>query len=464
MHKTQRIWDPIHSMIVFESDLDRAVWSLLNTPEVQRLRRIKQLGVSDFVFPSATHTRFAHSVGVFHNARQLVGLFDREIKRGNIPGAYDEGRAAISVLAALLHDIGHGPFSHAFEEARKAIAAERTAGKGKIRKHEFFSAEIIKREAGQIRPILSKMGVEANDVAELIENDVPVDMYHAVVSSSFDADRLDYLQRDRYMTGVGAGAIDLPWLLDNVRVAEIDFAAPGDDGVPIYNLSFCLSHKAREAGEDFLLARYRLYTNVYFHKTTRGFEQLVSAFFRMVAKSADAGKALVGLHDDDCLHQFFSKDGETIENYLALDDAVVWNSIHRVASLGDGLAKLVAGMLLQRRRLLCLDVQNCFPLDAELQRRLKHQLEHQFKDEMQESVFRDTAKLSIYGQIGGDDSRAQKRLMILLPTGKLKEITGFDDSIIVQSTTDRSFERYYFLHESDYKIALGIVEQIEKRQ
>jgi HD superfamily phosphohydrolase len=288
-------------------------------------------------------------------------------------------------------------------------------------------------------------------------------MYHAVVSSSFDADRLDYLQRDRYMTGVGTGAIDLPWLLDNVRVAEIDFAAPGDDGIPIYNHSFCLFHKAREAGEDFLLARYRLYTNVYFHKTTRGFEQLVSAFFRIVAKSAEEGRPLKGLNDDDRLYGFFRKDGESIENYLALDDAVVWNSIHSVASSGDGLSQLVARMLLHRRRLLCLDVQNCFPLDAELQRRLKHQLELQFKADIGSTVFRDTAKLSIYGQIGGDDSRAQKRLMIQLPTGKLKEITGFDDSAIAQSNTERSFERYYFLHESDYKIAQDIIEMIGSR-
>jgi HD superfamily phosphohydrolase len=463
MSKTRRIWDPIHNMIVFEDDLDKAVWRLLNTPEVQRLRRIKQLGVSEFVFPSATHTRFAHSVGVFHNARQLVRLFDREIKRGNIQGAYDEGRARISVLAALLHDVGHGPFSHAFEEARKAIAGARAPGKIAIRKHEYFSAEIIRSEKSEIGSILSGVGVKAEDVAGLIQKDVPADMYHAVVSSSFDADRLDYLQRDRYMTGVGTGAIDLPWLLDNVRVAEIDFAAPGDDGIPIYNHSFCLFHKAREAGEDFLLARYRLYTNVYFHKTTRGFEQLVSAFFRIVAKSADDGRPLEGLNDDDRLYRFFGKNGESIENYLALDDAVVWNSIHRVASSGAGLAQLVARMLLDRRRLLCLDVQNCFPLDAELQRRLKHQLEHQFKADINSTIFRDTAKLSIYGQIGGDDSRAQKRLMIQLPTGKLKEITGFDDSAIAQSNTERSFERYYFLHESDYKVAQDIVGKIVSR-
>src|SRR5262249_1308295 len=141
-----------------------------------------------------------------------------------------------------------------------------------------------------------------------------------------------------------------------------------------------------------------------------------------------------------------------------------WNSIHDIASSGEGLARQVASMLLQRKRMSCLDVQNCFPQDAELQRRLKHQMDLQFKGEMNSTVFRDTARLSIYGQIGGDDSRAQKRLMIQLPTSKLKEITGFDDSIITQSSTERLFERYYFLHESGYKIALDTAEKIEKRQ
>jgi HD superfamily phosphohydrolase len=194
------------------------------------------------------------------------------------------------LFAALLHDIGHGPFSHAFEEARKALAIERSADslEKKIRKHEAFTAEMIEDESGQIGGILAKAGVSVKEVADLVAAETPTDMYHAVVSSSFDADRLDYLSRDRYMTGTGAGAIDLDWLMDNVRVAEIDFS-PSDSGDdPILKHSFCLEYKARDAAEDFLLARYRLYTNVYFHKTTRGIEQMMSAFFRLIAREITA--------------------------------------------------------------------------------------------------------------------------------------------------------------------------------
>ena len=188
--KTQRIRDPIYDEIVFDETepLDISVWPLVDLRELQRLRRIKQLGLSEFVFPSATHTRFAHSLGVFHNARRLISLIKREFALGRVPGEFDEGRAKVAALAALLHDVGHGPFSHSFEEARRAIA-----GGEKIRKHEFYSGEMIRSGASGIGSVLADAGVDPEDVSKLIEFETPKDMYHAIVSSSFDADRLDYL-------------------------------------------------------------------------------------------------------------------------------------------------------------------------------------------------------------------------------------------------------------------------------
>jgi uncharacterized protein len=154
---------------------DSSVWPLVDTRELQRLRRIKQLGLSEFVFPSATHTRFVHSLGVFHNARRLIGLIRREFELKRVPGEFDEGRANVAALAALLHDIGHGPFSHSFEEARKAIAG------GKIRKHESYSGEMIRSSASEIGDILARVGVAPEEVSKLLEAETPKDMYHAVV-------------------------------------------------------------------------------------------------------------------------------------------------------------------------------------------------------------------------------------------------------------------------------------------
>jgi HD superfamily phosphohydrolase len=459
LEKTQRIRDPIHNEIVFDErePFDRSVWPLVDeSRELQRLRRIKQLGLSEFVFPSATHTRFAHSLGVFHNARRLISLIQREFALKRAPGEFDEGRAKVAVLAALLHDIGHGPFSHSFEEARKAIAG------GKIRKHESYSGEMIRSRAGRIGDIIAGAGVNPLDVAELVEAETPKDMYHAVVSSSFDADRLDYLLRDRYMTGVGTGAIDLEWLMDNIRVDELDVSPPGvEGGEPIYTHGFCLFHKAREAAEDFLLARYRLYSNVYFHKTTRGLEQLISALFRTIAREVNEG-GTAGLFEDHPLVAFFSPQGETLENYLDIDDMVVWGAIHQIARRGGRYARDIALRLIERKKPFCLDIQVEFPEELEKQRRLKHRLDDQFRDQIGETVFRDLARLSLYGEIGGDDERAQKRLMIKLSASALKEITSFGSSTITSGTMDRPFERYYFIEDELRKKAQTVVEEVRR--
>jgi uncharacterized protein len=463
--RTQRIRDPIHGLIVFDEndDVDMAVWRLLQSAEMQRLRRIKQLGVSEFVFPSATHTRFAHSVGVFHNARQLMNLIRREIKLQRVEGEFDPERARVAMFAALLHDIGHGPFSHAFEEARKAIAIEKggtAADRARIRGHEAFTADMIEDPTGEIGEICTECKTNPQEVADLIRAEIPKDMYHAIVSSSFDADRLDYLLRDRYMTGTGAGAIDFGWLMDNVRVAEIDVSAPdGSAGDPEYRHSFCLSHKARDAAEDFLLARYRLYTNVYLHKTTRGIEQLVSAFFRSIARDVAAGS----LDLDQPLFRFFGSE-ETLQSYRALDDTVVWGALHAVASHGKDLSQAIALRILNRQKPLCLDIQQTFPEDTEKQRRLKHALDRQFRVSRGVTVLPDVAKLSIYGEIGADDSRAQKRLMIQLSDSNLKEITHFHDATITRSDKDRYFERYYFLNEKEFQMAQSAADSVRERR
>src|SRR5712691_857133 len=147
--RTQRVRDPVHGLIVFshegeDAGRDQAAWALLNTPEFQRLRRIRQLGLSEITFPGATHTRFSHSMGVFHTARMLVGILKKLLK----PAEFSRPRADRAVLAALLHDLGHGPFSHTFESVQKA--------RGSDKYHETWTAEIISDPASNVRPILER--------------------------------------------------------------------------------------------------------------------------------------------------------------------------------------------------------------------------------------------------------------------------------------------------------------------
>ena len=152
MKTSERVRDPVHGLIVFggesdnhQNETDRIAWRLLGTPELQRLRRIRQLGFSDLVYPGATHSRFAHAIGVYHMARKLA----RVIKRRLLSTSHDIYRERVALLAALLHDIGHGPFSHVFEEVVTEL--------GNDKQHEEWGAEIILGST-QVNRVLRESG------------------------------------------------------------------------------------------------------------------------------------------------------------------------------------------------------------------------------------------------------------------------------------------------------------------
>ncbi len=355
-------------------------WRLIQTPEFQRLRRIKQLGLSELVFPGATHSRFAHSIGVYHNARKLMGI----VKKSKGDG-FDERRANVILIAALLHDVGHGPFSHAFEKAREAIAKAR--GIEAIEKHEKFTAKLVLAEDGGLRPILDEFDKNfAKDIAELIVADDPTDIYHAVVSSSFDADRLDYLIRDRYMTGVLTGSVDYDWLMDNLET--YDLHVPQDDDPPRSVPTFVFKAKGRQAAEDFLLARYRLYTQVYLHKTTRGFEQLISALFEYVATS-DVSAQKLGLDPSHPLVRFLSQNGESLEDYRRLDDTVIWGAIECMTRCQDARASDLAMRLWNREHLIVLDLTVAYGHDIEQRLNAETRIANHVSRQLEKSVFKD---------------------------------------------------------------------------
>jgi uncharacterized protein len=186
MAKPRRIRDPIHDLIEFSTDeLDQLAWAILNCPEFQRLRRIKQLGFSELVFPGATHSRLAHSVGVFHTARQLSRLISDRLDD------FNPDRATVAQAAALVHDLGHGPFSHSFEGALKKLDVKK--------RHEEWTVEIITGDTKVAETLRTFSAGFDSEVAKLLASETPVDIYSSIVSSQFDADRLDYVRRDRLM-------------------------------------------------------------------------------------------------------------------------------------------------------------------------------------------------------------------------------------------------------------------------
>lgn len=447
----KRIRDPIHGLITFNLDdeVDRAAWELIDTPEFQRLRRVKQLGVSEFTYPGATHTRLAHSIGVFHIARQLMEVAERYV-----PGDKRKPhRVRAALLAALLHDLGHGPFSHAFENAEKIRLP-----KEKYRDHEHWTAELICRRDGNIRRILKERfggdGSVAEDIAAMLRGDEQ-DLYSSVVSSSFDADRLDYLRRDRLMTGSGAGAIDFDWLLDNLRVVEVTTIS-GEDTEETGDTiqAFAFEEKAMQAAENFILARFHLYSQVYLHKATRGIEQMLSAFLLAFSEEAAKGsKAHLAVPRDHPLRAYYSKATPDLKSYFALDDAVVWSALEISAVKGDGPIRDFAERICSRKILKGVAIDMVNPQPTDIARRKF--LDQTMKNDIGKTVFEDRAPLSIYKDPSKESVKPHKKVYVRRDGGKIVDITSLSKPIAALFQ-EQEILRYYFLNDTDRKKVLSI--------
>lgn len=342
MPKPERIRDPVHDLIQFDGEgLEAFCWEVVKTRPFQRLRRIKQLGFSEMVFPGATHSRLAHSLGAFNTARQLTDVV-RSVKKG---AGIDSISADAAVAAALVHDIGHGPFSHSFETATEM------AGVGVD--HEEWTVRIIKETP--IRDALEKVAPGFSDrVAKIIGSESPTDIYGSIVSSQFDADRLDYMRRDRLMTGSQHAAIDFTWLLANLEIGRVKTGQ--DDKFVFEAETFVLGPKSVMAGEAYVLGLFQLYPTVYLHKTTRGAEGIFSALVAYVFQAIKNGDwNSTGLPETHPLVKF-AKDSGSVENYLALDDSVVLGSLPLLQGGKIPIVADLATRLLDRRFFKCCDV------------------------------------------------------------------------------------------------------------
>jgi HD superfamily phosphohydrolase len=342
MFKAQRIRDPLHNLIEFRADeFENALWQALQTSPFQRLRRIKQLGFSDLVYPGASHSRFAHSVGVFHTARQLMRVIKDHLGRH-----FELSKARVALAAALVHDLGHGPFSRTFEQVGRRLGF-------KLADHEQVSDLLIRNSevSGALRGLGSGF---ANDVADLIRSAGPGSIYSAVVSSQFDADRLDYMRRDRLMTGTQLGAIDFEWLIANLEVGAVTQGVDQEAAATID--TFVLGPKAIHAAETYVLGLFQLYPTVYFHKATRSAEKIFTELlYRVVRLTMDDSAASTGLPDNHPLVRF-GKEPEKIESVLALDDTVVWGSLSLMTDARDSIISDFARRLCDRRLYKCVDV------------------------------------------------------------------------------------------------------------
>ncbi len=290
--------DPVHGLIAFEGQSERVIRSLLDTREVQRLRRVRQLGLASLAFPGAEHTRFSHAVGTAHVMQELLRRIDAcSDELPNDQRLDDEARAE-GLAAALLHDLGHGPFSHLFEEVLPHA-----------KHHEQWTQEILLDPATEVHGVLESISAGMSErVAGLLSGNYRLGYLSQSVSGTLDVDRADYLLRDSHMTGVRYGLYDLDWLLQALTFACVNdqwvLAIQGPKGLP--------------PAESFFLGRHFMHQQVYHHKTTRAADALVRSIFIRVSELISDGNP-----PDPLLPAFRAAAlGESLnlEEYLRLDD------------------------------------------------------------------------------------------------------------------------------------------------
>ena len=319
------VMDPIHGFINIREY--PVVGELVETAHFQRLRRVGQLGLAHLVYPSATHTRFAHSLGAM---RTFLALYDSVMGGRGGGGAFMrdeiEQMRELGAAAALLHDIGHGPFSHAFESMMRPAGFD----------HEEMARRIVAET--EIGGLLDASGVGSRDVLAVLGGagggggGGPHGLVRSLISSQLDADRLDYLMRDSYFTGVNYGKIDLLRIASTLEIDE-----GGGSGIVV-------SGRGIGAVEGYVVGRYLMYKNVYYHHTVRQMECILERAF---ARAAELGAGETGL---DALADPAGGPLGPAE-MLGADDGAAMALINRWTKSGDAVLSDLASRITGRRRM-----------------------------------------------------------------------------------------------------------------
>lgn len=333
--------DPIHNIIAFDlnDEVERVLFSLVCTREFQRLRRIRQLGFANLVYHGAEHSRFSHSLGVAHVARRMLSALNLKIS--------DEDRLEV-LAAALLHDLGHGPFSHAFETVTGT-------------NHEVYSSEIVMDPAGEVFGLLEGFSEGmAGRVARYFgtKEGFPRErqVFRDIVSSQLDADRQDYILRDGFGTGVKIGQYDFERILAMFMVYE----RTDEDGSVSTRLA--VSYRAREAVEDYLIARFHMYKQVYLHKTVRVAEKMLEAVLLRASVLQKKGDLEVGLGVSPVLMRMLGGQRLAAAEYLRLDDTDIWTALKLWSFSEDAVLRELSDGLLHRRLYKIIDLDQSDPV------------------------------------------------------------------------------------------------------
>jgi HD superfamily phosphohydrolase len=298
--------DPVHGLVTFEGAAERVIPRLLATREVQRLRHVRQLGFTSLAFPGAEHSRFVHAVGAAHvmvrllaRIRAVQSLLPAELR-------IDEETECDALAAALLHDLGHGPFSHLFEEILPDA-----------RHHESWTADILLDRSTDVNRALASLSRDMPErVVALLAGTHPLAYLSRSVSGMLDVDRCDYLLRDSHMTGVRYGIYDLDWVLRALTFGCVRTRSGSEEWVLAIE-----GRKGLPPIEGFFLARSFMYQQVYHHKATRAAEALIRGIFLRVASLIRAGR--VPERTPRAVVAAVAGEAVRLDDYVELDDVAL---------------------------------------------------------------------------------------------------------------------------------------------
>ncbi|MCI5582165.1 MAG: HD domain-containing protein [Anaeroplasma sp.] len=399
LERTKVFRDPLYGYITVDYKL---ISDLIDSKEVQRLRRIRQLSGVSMVFQTAEHSRFTHSLGVY----QMANLVLINVEGMNEISEYEK---LVFLCSALLHDIGHGPYSHAFEHVIE-------------KNHEEMTVNIIKSEKSSVNKILSISDTLADDIASVISHDGKFPLIESLVSSQLDVDRMDYLSRDAYFTGAAYGHIDYFRILRSMKMVDNKLLVRASG---VHSI------------ESYLMSRYHMYFQVYYHPVARAYECLLEGIYNRI-------KDLVkeNIEIDANISSFINvlNGCNDILEYINLDDAYVNGFIKQLTKSNDHVLKTLATAFENRHLFKFVELAN--------------DPDPNFLDNLAKKYDNPNGKYyyknTVVSQVAYSHSKKTDimDIKVLLPDGSIKSLDKY--SPIIKSLSLSSYkmiERIYYFEE-----------------
>ncbi|QPC47761.1 HD domain-containing protein [Mangrovibacillus cuniculi] len=393
--------DPVHRYIHVR---DRVIWDLIGTKEFQRLRRIRQLGTTYLTFHGAEHSRFNHSLGVYEIVRRMID----DVFTGR--PEWKEEERLLCLCSALLHDLGHGPFSHAFE---KVFDLD----------HEEFTQAIVLGDT-EVHAVLKRVHNQfPQHVADVINKTYENKQVVSMISSQIDADRMDYLQRDAYFTGVSYGHFDMERILRVMR--------PREDQVVI-------KHSGMHAVEDYIMSRYQMYWQVYFHPVSRSAEVILTKILHR-AKELHHQYYEFKHHP---IHFYSIFEGETtLEDYIKLDESVVMFYFQMWQEEEDPILRDLSRRFMNRQlfKYVEIDPAKEYKKLAELEQLFK-------KADLDPNYYLvlDSSSDLPYDFYRPGEEEERLPIHLLMPSGELRELSRQSSIVDAISGKRRTDHKLYF--------------------